>query len=165
MPSLANLACPYIPSKLSMKSAEQTISVNSIKPEDLDFQQYWFSLKRRWLPAATVFTAVMSLAILGALSQKPVYTAAGKLLIKLDDTASLTGVGSETKEFTPLTSQGNPLKTETEVILSNPLLKSTIKALNLKDKTGKLNNELTLKRQIKVKNISGTDSQPKYAAP
>lgn len=165
MPSLANLSCPYIHSKLSMKPAEQTISVNSIKPEDLDFQQYWFSLKRRWLPAATVFTAVMSLAILGALSQKPVYIAAGKLLIKADETASLTGVGSETKELAPLTMQGNPLKTETEVVLSNPLLKKTINQLNLKDKTGKLNNELTLKRQIKVKNISGTDSQPKYAAP
>ncbi|MBD1924042.1 hypothetical protein H6F77_23660 [Microcoleus sp. FACHB-831] len=74
-------------------------------------------------------------------------------------------MGSETKEFTPLTMQGNPLKTETEVILSNPLLKKTINQLNLKDKTGKINNELTLKRQIKVKNISGTDSQPKYAAP
>jgi uncharacterized protein involved in exopolysaccharide biosynthesis len=50
------------------------------------------------------------------------YETTGKLLLKPDDTSSLTGVGKQTRDFAPLTTEGNPSKTQSEVILSNPLL-------------------------------------------
>jgi polysaccharide biosynthesis transport protein len=143
-----------------MKSTDHTLSVEPIKPDDLDldFQQYWFILKRRWLPAASIFAAVILLTGAAVLRQKPFYTAQGKLLIKPDNTPLLTGLKVEgAKELTPLTMQGNPLKTETEIILSQPLLKKTIVSLNLKDKKGKVRDESALHKQISVKNIGGAD--------
>lgn len=137
------------------------MSVEPVKADDLDldFQQYWFIIKRRWLPAMSVFGAIFVLIIVALSKQKPFYETQGKLLIKPDNTPSLTGMKVEggVQDLTPLTLQGNPLKTETEIILSEPILRKTIISLNLKDKHGKLRNEAELKRNISVKNIGGTD--------
>ena len=143
-----------------MKSAEHRIPVNSIKSEDLDidFQQYWFVLKRRWLPAMSILGAVLLLVAVAVSMRKPSYTAEGKLLIKRDETSTLTGVGTQDKqELTPLTMQGNPLDTEVEILLSKPLLRKTITELGLKDKEGNPREEEALKKNLKVENIGGTD--------
>jgi capsular exopolysaccharide synthesis family protein len=144
-----------------MKSTDHTISVEPIKSDDLDldFQQYWFIIKRRWLPAMSIFGAVVALIFVALSKQKPFYETQGKLLIKPDNTPSLTGLKVEggVKDLTPLTLQGNPLKTESEIIVSEPILRKTIISLSLKDKQGKLRSEAELKRQIGVKNIGGTD--------
>lgn len=143
-----------------MKSTQPIKAVAARKNEelDIDFQQYWLILKRRWLPATTVFAAVMVVVGLSIARQKPMYSTQGKLLIKPDNTASLTGLKVEgSKDLTPLTMQGNPLKTETEILLSNDLLKKTITSLNLRDKKGKLIDESKLKADIEVKNLGGTD--------
>lgn len=125
---------------------------------DLDLHKYWLILKRRWLPATGVFASVIGLAIPIAFLQKPSYQAQGKLLFKIDKTSSLTGVGGKLGDLNPLVSQSNPLKTETEVISSIPLLQKTIDALNLKDEKGKpLNPEAIRKGRLKLKNLTGTD--------
>lgn len=139
-----------------MKSAEQNY-VSSIEPTDIDFQQYWFIVKRRWLPATGAFGLVLILSGLGALLQKPVYQAEGKILFKSDETPVLTGLKTEARNFTPLMQQGNPLKTESEVILSKPLLRKTIDTINIKDERGNLVSEELVKSQLEVKNVSGTD--------
>jgi polysaccharide biosynthesis transport protein len=41
-------------------------------PDDFNLQKYWMVLKRRWLPAAAVFSLVVSLSALAAVRQKPV---------------------------------------------------------------------------------------------
>ncbi|HEY9846541.1 MAG TPA: hypothetical protein V6D03_10125 [Candidatus Caenarcaniphilales bacterium] len=69
---------------------------------DIDFQQYWLSLKRRWLPAVAALASVVGLAALSAFLQKPIYEAKGKLLLeRADSTASLTGLGTEVRRATP----------------------------------------------------------------
>jgi capsular exopolysaccharide synthesis family protein len=150
------------PNSLS-NPAEHRVSVHAIKSEnDIDFQHFWLSLKRRWLPAAGVFGAVTLLTIPAAFLQKLSYETTGKLLLKPDATSSITGVGKEIKEFAPLTEGGlpqevNPAKTQSEVILSNPLLERTVAALNLKDEQGKPLSAEFIKHKLKVKNIAGTD--------
>jgi capsular exopolysaccharide synthesis family protein len=143
-----------------MKYTEPPILVKSTKSEDLDidFQQYWFILKRRWLPAISVLGAILLLVAVVVSRRKPSYTAEGKLLIKRDETSTLTGLGKESKqELTPLKMQGNPLDTEAEILLSKPLLKKTITELGLKDKKGKPLDEEGLKKDLKVENVGGTD--------
>ncbi len=153
----------YKPRNSLMKPTGRMVPVNAIKSEDdINFQHFWLSIKRRWLPAAGVFGAVFMLTVPVALLQKPSYETAGKLLLKTDATSSITGVGKEIREFAPLT-EGNvapevsPAKTQSEVILSDPLLERTIAALNLKDEKGKRLTAKFIKNQLKVKNIPGTD--------
>jgi uncharacterized protein involved in exopolysaccharide biosynthesis len=57
------------------KAGEPVIPVSSIKSEDLDmdFQQYWFILKRRWLPALSVLGAVLLLIAVAVSIRKPSY--------------------------------------------------------------------------------------------
>lgn len=124
----------------------------------IGFEQYWLIVKRRWFPASAVFGAVLLLAVMGAVLQKPIYHAEAKLSFKkTSPTSSLTGLGKEIGEFTPLVEQSNPLTTEIEVIRSVPLLQKTIANLNLKDQKG---NPLKIKqflKQLSVSNIRGAD--------
>jgi len=144
--------------KSFIKAGEHTVPVYAMKSEDdIDFHKFWLSIKRRWLPAAGVFGAVLMLTVPAAFLQKPLYETTGKLLLKPDDTSSLTGVGKQTRDFAPLTTEGNPSKTQSEVILSNPLLERTVAALNLKDEQGKPLSAKFIKNKLKVKNVPGTD--------
>ncbi|MBV9389680.1 MAG: polysaccharide biosynthesis tyrosine autokinase [Chroococcidiopsidaceae cyanobacterium CP_BM_ER_R8_30] len=145
-----------------MKSEEYRLPGHTRKTEDeINFQLLWLSLKRRWLPAVCVAGVVFAITVPVAFMQKLSYQATGKLLLKPDNTSSLTGVGKEIKEFSPVNEGGtetaNPVKTQSEVILSNPLLDKTIAELDLRDKRGKLLRAESLKRNFKVKNIPGTD--------
>jgi capsular exopolysaccharide synthesis family protein len=146
-----------------MKSTENPLALNSVNVKsdnlDLDFKQYWLSFKRRWIPATGTFCTVLALATVAAFLREPSYGTSGKLLIKADPTSTLTGLGqgATSKELTPLTMQGNPLKTESEVLTSNPLIEKTITRLRLKDEEGDPLTEKSLKKKLNVKNIGGTD--------
>ncbi|MBE8966028.1 polysaccharide biosynthesis tyrosine autokinase [Nostocales cyanobacterium LEGE 12452] len=134
--------------------------MDSREPEEIDFQKGWLMLKRRWRSAASIFGVVIMITAFAVLKKEPSYTASGKLLLKLDATPSLTGI--KTKEdggssFVPLSSTGNPLNTEAEVILSDPLIRKTVGELNLKDKQGKLRSETEVKKRLQVKNVAGAD--------
>lgn len=142
-----------------MDSKTRTVSLDSL---ELDLQQYWLIVKRRWFPAVSVFCIVMVLALLSASRDKPAYRAEGKLGLKLvDRTAVLTGLGSDDRsgqgELTPLTLQSNPLKTESEVLLSAPLLEQAIARLKMLDKAGKPLKASALRNQLKVTMIPGAD--------
>ncbi|WP_160295963.1 GumC family protein [Aliterella atlantica] len=94
------------------------------------------------------------------MTKPPSYTAQGKLLLKLDATPSLTGIQSPRENistFTPLTSEGNPLKTETEILLSTPLIQETIRQLNLKDEQGNARAETEIQKQLQIINVPGAD--------
>ena len=49
--------------------------------EYIDFRQYLFAIKRRWLSAAVVFGSVVVLTSVYTFLQKPIYQATGRLLI------------------------------------------------------------------------------------
>lgn len=134
--------------------------MESTESLDLNFQQLWLSIKRRWLPATSLFSLIVGLTVIAVCLQKPNYEAEGKLLIKkTDQTSAITGLGAGIGELEGLNLQSNPVNTEIEVVRSIPLLQKTIAALKLKDeKTGieplKPN---ILQEQLKLKNIGGTD--------
>ncbi len=123
--------------------------------EYIDFRQYWFILRRRWLPATVVFGSVVAITALTTLLQKPVYEAKGKLLIKTPNNVNSTlpegRAGQDLGKLSSVGSASDPLETEIELIRSLSLAQKTIKKLNLK-----LKPEQFLQR-LSVKNIKGTD--------
>ncbi|GJD23846.1 Fis family transcriptional regulator [Rivularia sp. IAM M-261] len=144
-----------------MNRTEQPITVEIKNSEDLniDFQQYWFILKRQWLAATAVAGGFLALSVAGImLMSKPNYIAEGKILVKPDESASLTGLLKEAKtQLTPLTLQGNPLKTEAEIILSQPVLNKVVNSVMSDEKGNQKISEATLKNNLKVEEIRGTD--------
>ncbi|WP_016952927.1 polysaccharide biosynthesis tyrosine autokinase [Anabaena sp. PCC 7108] len=138
--------------------------------EEIDFEQYWQILKRRFPAAASLFSIIVIFFTLIGNFQKPSYEVQGELLFKVDRTSSLIGFGKETQEVQ--VDKKDPISTEIEVITSSPLLQKTINTLKIKDKTGVTIKPGVLKKQLKLKNIPGTDvlqisyksSNPKEAA-
>lgn len=127
------------------------------KESFMGIQQYWLILRRRWLPAWTVFGSVCALTIISLLLQESVYEAKGKLLIKKTSlTPSLIGGG---KEIALDTSQqdNNPVDTEAEVIRSGPIIQKTINKLKLKERSGR-----TLKTKDFLKKLNVSDIKKTY---
>lgn len=126
--------------------------------DDLDFRRYWQAVRRRWIPAAGASVLIMGLTTAAIALQKPTYRAVGKLLMKPDETPSLTGLdSSKMKEFEPLTIQSNPLKTEIEILRSQPLLQKAIAALSLTGIDGSPPPAGAVGSQLEVDVSGGTD--------
>ncbi|MEL6166018.1 MAG: capsular biosynthesis protein, partial [Cyanobacteria bacterium J06628_3] len=107
------------------------------------------------------------------LLSKTYYSAEGKILVKPDESATLTGLLTDNKnQLTPLTLQGNPLKTETEIILSKPVIDRVINSLIPLDENDKPISNKDIKINLQVEEIKGTDileisyksSNPRVAA-
>jgi capsular exopolysaccharide synthesis family protein len=124
---------------------------------DLDFKKFWLILKRRWLPAAAVFSCVAAGATVLASLQQPEYAASGKLLFKKTNQTSLTGLNEQIGELDSLAGKSNPLSTEIEIIRSVPFLQKTITALDLKNEKGDPLKPQVLANKIALKNIPLTD--------
>lgn len=159
-----------------MNNTEYPIAVEIKSSEDLniDFQQYWFAFKRRWLSATVIAGGVFTLGCMGImLLSKTYYSAEGKILVKPDESATLTGLLTDNKnQLTPLTLQGNPLKTETEIILSRPVIDRVINSLISLDENDKPISKNDINKNLQVEEIKGTDileisyksSNPRVAA-
>jgi polysaccharide biosynthesis transport protein len=152
----------------SMKSNNLPVpgNANSDLLDQVDLQQYWLVLKRRWKPAAVIFAATLAAAAALAATQKPTYTSTGKLLLRTNRIPSLTGLGNESVtggsqsslgSLGQLTQQSSPLRTETETLLSRPILERTIQALKLRDAKGQLVKPDDLAKLVKVKDVAGAD--------
>ncbi|MCJ8280394.1 MAG: hypothetical protein MJK14_10945 [Rivularia sp. ALOHA_DT_140] len=159
-----------------MNNTEYPIAVEIKNSDDLniDFQQYWFALKRRFVPAIGVAGGFFALSCMGLIIlPKSHYLAEVKILVKPDESATLTGLLTDNKnQLTPLTLQGNPLKTETEIILSQPVISKVIDSSTSFEKNGKKISEDEVRRNLQVQEIRGTDileisyksTDPKLAA-
>ncbi|MBV6623796.1 MAG: polysaccharide biosynthesis tyrosine autokinase [Rivularia sp. (in: Bacteria)] len=125
---------------------------------DLDLQKFWYIIKRRWLPAAFIFTiCVGAAAVLGSF-KKPVFEAQGKLLIKkVNQTSALTGLGQEIGQLEGLDIKSSPINTEIEVISSKPILVDTINNLKLKNDKGVPLEAKELAKIINLRAIPATD--------
>ena len=120
--------------------------------EYIDFRQYWFAIRRRWLPATAVFGFVVLLTALSTLLQKPVYEAKGRLLIKKPNnvtSAIQENLGQE--KLSIVGRESDPLATEIELIRSEAIVQRTIATLNLEIKPKQLLKLLT------VQKVAGTD--------
>ncbi|MEL6468688.1 MAG: polysaccharide biosynthesis tyrosine autokinase [Cyanobacteria bacterium J06623_4] len=125
--------------------------------EEIDLQRYWLVLKRRWLPASVVFVLTVLAALSAASSQKPLFEAKSKLLLRDDRTAELTGVAQELGNLESLKGTSDPLATQAEIIFSLPILEDTIRTLDLRNAEGELIAPGSLASELSVDPLGDTD--------
>ncbi len=124
--------------------------------EEIDLQRYWLVLKRRWRPASVVFIATVLAAFGATTTQKPLFEASAKLLLRFDQTAALTGV-QELADLKSLKQTSDPLATQAEIIFSLPVLEDTISTLDLKDAEGKPVKPADIAKDLSVAPLADTD--------
>lgn len=123
--------------------------------EEIEIQQYWLILKRRWTVAVTVFLGSVGLSGFAIFKQGPKYEASGMLLFKSDRISSLTKAGEKIGDLESLVREANPSTTQAVIIKSKPILTEAINIVGIVDKKGQpLDPELL---QLKVEPIVGTD--------
>ncbi len=132
-------------------------------PEEIDLQQYWMALKRRW--PVLVFTVVTfaGLGTLAAVTHRPSYEASGSLLIQSNRVPALAGIGERAGgggglgfgQLQSIGRGGDPLATQIAIVQSRPLLEKVISRLQLKEETGEPLKSEALK--LEVKPVTGTD--------
>jgi capsular exopolysaccharide synthesis family protein len=152
--------------------------MESKEPIDVDLSQYLFAVKRRWIPAVSIFATTVGLALIAASLLKPSYQAEGRLLFKNpafkvigSNLAPSVTDGGESGDLKPLVNNQNPISTQMEVITSRPLLQKLIQELRLTNGEGApiavtdLQNEkgkkplkvLDLQSVLVVKIVGGSD--------
>ena len=138
--------------------------MESKEPIDLDLKPYLLAVKRRWLPATSIFVSTVALSLLAASLLKPSYQAEGRLLFKnpafkvIGTSLAPSGTeGGESGDLKPLVSTQNPISTQMEVLISRPLLQKLIEQLALKNDKGKLLKVADLQPALAVKIIGGSD--------
>jgi len=125
--------------------------------EEIDLQRYWLVLKRRWRPAVAVFALTVLAAFGAAATQKPLWVATARLLLRNAQTSELTGVAKELGDLNSLKLTSDPLATQAEIIFSLPILEATIGALNLRDAEGELITPENLAEDLTVEPLGETD--------
>lgn len=127
--------------------------------EEIDLQRYWLAFKRHWLPAAGVFSAVVALSALYAMTRTPSYAAGGKLLIQTDRSSALTGLspGSDIGQVATLYPNNNPLDTQAAILRSVPVVEEAIAALDLRDEEGEPMSPVDVLTILDVKPVPGAD--------
>lgn len=132
-------------------------------PPTIDLEQYWFILRRRWLPAVAAFVTVVNLAVLAIFLQKPVYQADGKIKLSNNKTSSLTSLQDNNEEennissLEALSQKSNPVETEAEEIRSEPSIQNAVTALNLTNEQGETLETEDFLENLTIVNIMGTD--------
>ena len=131
---------------------------------DSDLKPYLLAVKRRWLPATSIFATTVALSLLVSSLLKPSYQAEGRLLFKnpafkvIGSSLAPSGTeGGESGDLKPLVSTQNPISTQMEVISSRPLLQKLIEQLALKNDKGKLLKVTEVQSALAVKIIGGSD--------
>jgi capsular exopolysaccharide synthesis family protein len=131
---------------------------------DLDLSNYLFAVKRRWVPAVSIFAATVALSLIATALMKPSYQAEGRLLFKNpafkvvgSSLAPNNTEGSEAGDLKPLVATQNPITTQMEVMTSHPLLQRLIEQLELKDDKGKPLKVIDLKPGLVTKIVGGSD--------
>lgn len=129
----------------------------SNSPEELDLQQYWSIVRRRWLPAAAVFSAALGLAALFTFLQEPIYESKGTLRVKSGALEGLQGIPSFGSDADALGRKSNPLETEALVIGSRALANEVIQSLDLRNENGDPLSPGAFLRDLNVDIVRGTD--------
>ena len=126
--------------------------------EELDFNlgEYLIKLKRRWLPALTVFVlTVGTTAFLSSFLERT-YKSEGKLLFSKDSLASIEDLGNPS-DFRAIRDDDSPLTTEKVRITSEPVIQETIDRLKLENAEGNPLKTKDFKKRLNVEILGGTD--------
>lgn len=131
---------------------------------DLDLSRYLVMVKRRWIPAASIWVATIALSGLATTLLKPSYQAEGKILFK-NPSFKVAGTslspssteGSDSGDLKSLVSTQNPITSQMEVISGHPLIQKVIDHLKLKDKKNKPISVKDIQGKLSLKIIGGSD--------
>ena len=150
-----------IPNNNSQSSPQQEQeAVNEREVLDIDVGDYLLKLKRRWKIASAIFVLMVGAAGLLSTKLSTKYEAAGKLLFKSSSLASLTGIAEDSSQLNSLNrslGEQSPLHNQREQIVTTTVLQKTVEQLELKDEEGKFIDGNSLRPQLKVELLQGSD--------
>ncbi|MEM9218621.1 MAG: polysaccharide biosynthesis tyrosine autokinase [Cyanobacteria bacterium P01_F01_bin.150] len=125
---------------------------------EISLSQYWYILKRRWLPASVIFFGTLLLVSFWGARQTPIYEAEGKLRFKgQDSTSALTGLGDELGQLESLDRAESPIATEIGIMQTVPIIQQTIDNLEFKNAEGELLKPKQFLSRLDVSHERGTD--------
>lgn len=124
---------------------------------DINVGDYFLKLKRRWLPALSVFAITMATTIFLSSFLEKTYKSEGKILFRKNAPNSLLDLGEKANEFDSILNTQTPLSTEKLRMTSEPVLQQTIDRLKLEDAEGEPLKTKDLKQKLSVEIVGGTD--------
>ncbi|MBE9011948.1 polysaccharide biosynthesis tyrosine autokinase [Pseudanabaenaceae cyanobacterium LEGE 13415] len=131
--------------------------LSTLPAEEIQFQKYWATIRRRWLPIVGLTVLSSGIAAFYSLCQSPRYVASGKLMLKMDSTSALTGLENEPEKLQALTTKSDPLSTQAEIVRSEPIAKKAIAQFKLADESGEPLSVQAFSRDLSVRQMTGTD--------
>lgn len=115
-------------------------------------------LRRRWLPALTIFVSVLTLGIISTNFKKPIYSASAELLYKrVNPTSSLVNPTRGENYQSNYTVKNDPLTTQSTIFRSKLIVQKTLAQLHWRDQENKPLTTEDFLENFDVKTINGTD--------
>lgn len=124
---------------------------------DVNIEEYFLKLKRRWLPALSVFVVTVGTTFFLTSFLERTYKSEGKILFRKNTPNALLDLGKGTNEFDSLLNTQTPLSTERLRITSEPVLQQTIDQLKLENADGEPLKIKEFKQKLSVEIVGGTD--------
>ena len=124
---------------------------------DVTVEDYFLKLKRRWLPALSVFLVTVGTTFFLTSFLEKTYKSEGKILFKKNASDALLDLGENPNEFGSLLNTQTPLSTERLRMTSEPVLQQTIDRLKLENADGEPLKVKELKEKLEIEIVGGTD--------
>jgi polysaccharide biosynthesis transport protein len=124
---------------------------------DINIEEYLSKLKRRWLPALSVFIVTIGTTFFLSSFLEKTYKSEGKILFKKNTPNALLNLGESTNEFDSLLNTQTPLSTEKLRMISEPVLQQTIDQLKLENSLGEPLKVKELKEKLAIEIVGGSD--------
>ncbi|MGB5715449.1 MAG: polysaccharide biosynthesis tyrosine autokinase [Waterburya sp.] len=124
---------------------------------DVNMEEYFLKLKRRWLPALSVFVVTVGTTFFLTSFLERTYKSEGKILFRKNTPNALLDLAESANEFDSLLNTQTPLSTERLRITSEPVLQQTIDQLKLEDADGEPLRIKEFKNRLSVEIVGGTD--------
>jgi polysaccharide biosynthesis transport protein len=124
---------------------------------DINIEEYLLKLKRRWLPALSVFVVTVGTTLFLTSFVDETYKSEGKILFKKNTPNALLKLGENTNEFDSLLNTQTPLSTEKLRMTSEPVLQQTIDQLKLENSQGEPLKVKELEKKLAIEIVGGSD--------
>jgi polysaccharide biosynthesis transport protein len=124
---------------------------------DINVEEYLLKLKRRWLPALSVFVVTVGTTLFLTSFVDETYKSEGKILFKKNTPNALLKLGENTNEFDSLLNTQTPLSTEKLRMTSEPVLQQTIDQLKLENSQGEPLKVKELEQKLAIEIVGGSD--------
>ena len=136
---------------------DNALNNNQRSELDINLEDYFVKLKRRWLPALSVFLVTVGTTFFLTSFLEKTYKSEGKILFKKNTPDALLDLGESSNEFGSILNNQTPLSTEKLRMTSDPVLQQTIDRLKLEDADGEPLKVKELKKRLEIEIVGGTD--------